>query len=47
MYPIFTKFAKDGGLLASSSKTKKIAKRIARGAAAMAVGYAAGRATEL
>lgn len=47
MYPIFTKFAKDGGLLASSGKTKKIAKRIARGAAAMAVGYAAGRATEL
>ena len=47
MYPHFKRFAKDNNLIAGQSTTKKIAKRIARGAAAFAVGYAAGKATEL
>lgn len=47
MYPLFKRFAKNNALIAGSGTTKKIAKRIARGAAAFAVGYAAAKATEL
>lgn len=47
MAPLFTQFAKDSGLAVSDSKAKKIGKRIARGAAAFAGGYALGKMTEL
>ena len=45
--PLFTRFAKDAGLVVNDSKAKKIGKRIARGAAAFAGGYALGKMTEL
>lgn len=45
--PLFNNFAKDSGLVVSDSKAKKIGKRIARGAAAFAGGYALGKLTEL
>lgn len=44
---LFTNFAKDSGLEVDDSKLKKIGKRVARGAAAFAAGYAAGKMTEL
>jgi hypothetical protein len=47
LHPLFSSFAKDNGLVVSDSKLKKVAKRAARGAAAFAIGYAAGKATEL
>lgn len=47
MRPLFMKFAGNNGLIVGQGKVKKIAKRIARGAAAFAVGYAAGKMTEL
>lgn len=47
IFPIFTQFAKDNNLVMEPSKKAKIAKRIARGAAAFGIGYAAGKATEL
>jgi hypothetical protein len=47
MAPLFTQFAKDSSLAVSDSKAKKIGKRIARGAAAFAGGYALGKMTEL
>lgn len=47
IYPHFKKFANKGKLIAGTGTTKKIAKRIARGAAAFAVGYAAAKSTEL
>jgi hypothetical protein len=45
--PLFTNFAKDSGLVVADSKAKKIGKRIARGAAAFAGGYALGKMLEL
>lgn len=45
--PLFNNFAKDSGLVVSDSKAKKIGKRIARGAAAFAGGYALGKMLEL
>lgn len=47
MRPLFMKFAKNNGLIVGASKAGKIAKRIARGAAAFTAGYAAGKMTEL
>ena len=47
MYPLFKQFAKGNNLIAGPSKTSRIAKRIARGAAAFAAGYTAGKMTEL
>jgi hypothetical protein len=47
IYPHFKRFAKSGNLIVGQGTVKKIAKRVARGAAAFAVGYAAGKATEL
>ena len=47
MRPIFMKFAKNNGLIVGASKAGKIAKRIARGAAAFTAGYVAGKMTEL
>lgn len=47
LFPLFSKFANDNNLVVSQSKAGKIAKRVARGAAAFAIGYAAGKATEL
>lgn len=47
IYPHFKRFAKSGNLIVGQGTTKKIAKRIARGAAAFAIGYAAAKATEL
>ena len=43
--PLFSQFSKDSGLIVGDSKLKKIGKVVARGAAAFAVGYAAGKAT--
>lgn len=43
--PLFNKFAISNKLNVGSSKIAKIGKRIARGAGAFAVGYAAGKAT--
>lgn len=45
--PLFSNFAKDSGLVVGDSKAKKIGKRIARGAAAFAGGYALGKMLEL
>lgn len=47
LFPLFNKFASDNNLAVSQGRAGKIAKRIARGAAALALGYAAGKATEL
>ena len=43
--PLFSKFASESGLIASSGRLAKIGKRVARGAAAFAAGYAAGKMT--
>lgn len=47
LFPLFGKFAADSKLVVDDSKLKKVAKRAARGTAAFAIGYAAGKATEL
>jgi hypothetical protein len=44
---VFTAFAKDSGLEVDDNQLKKIGKRVARGAAAFAAGYALGKMTEL
>jgi len=43
--PIFSNYSKDAGLQLSSPEKKSIGKRIARGAAAFAAGYTAGKLT--
>lgn len=47
LFSLFGSFAKDSGLVVDDSKLKKIGKRVARGAAAFAAGYALGKMTEL
>jgi hypothetical protein len=47
LFPLFGKFAADNKLIVGDSKLKKVAKRVARGVGAFAIGYAAGKATEL
>ena len=47
MNPIFNTFAKENNLIAGGSKMAKIGKRVARGAAAFAAGYVAGKMTEM
>lgn len=47
LHGVFNNFAKDSGLEVDQSKMKQIGKRVARGAAAFAAGYALGKSLEL
>jgi len=47
LMPLYSNFAKDGGLLLDPEDKKSIAKSVAKGAAAFAAGYAIGKATPL